>query len=93
MATSAPYAVEQADMVMLEHAQLERTPTIYGIIRPGRLRWLGPWLPRKTLSWQDLKPGMRPFKIRWGWVLLLAIALFLAMGECGPAASAMTVLP
>jgi hypothetical protein len=36
---------------------------------------------------------VRPRKLRWGWALLLAIAIVLAMGELGPAASAIIVLP
>ncbi len=66
---------------------------ILGVVKPGRLRWLGPWLPRMTLRWQGLKRETRPLKIRWGWVLLLAIAMVLAMGECGPALSAIAALP
>jgi len=66
---------------------------LLGAVRPGRVRWLGPWLPRMTLGWQDLKREMHPFKIRWGWVLLLATFLVLAMGECGPAASALVSWP
>jgi hypothetical protein len=76
-----------------ENAGMGRALTIYGIARPGRLRWLGPWLPRMTFGWQDLKREMRPFKIRWGWALLLAIVLVLVMGELGPAASAIAALP
>jgi hypothetical protein len=93
MATSAQYAVEQQDLVALDHAQVGRALTIYGIVRPRRLRWLGSWLPRMTFGRQDLKREMPPLKIRWGWVLLLAIVLVLAMGECGPAVSAITALP
>ena len=59
---------------------------VSGIVRPGRLR-------RMTYGWQDLKHEMQPFKIRWGWVLLLAIVLVLAMGEFGPAVSAIATLP
>jgi hypothetical protein len=36
---------------------------------------------------------MRPRKIRWGWVLLLVIILFLVMGECGPAVSSVAMRP
>jgi hypothetical protein len=66
---------------------------ILDTVRPGRLRWIEPWLPRLPLGWQDLWREMRPRKIRWGWVLLLAIVILLAMGEFGPAASAAAVLP
>jgi hypothetical protein len=66
---------------------------VLGVVKPGRLHWLGPWLPRVTFGWQDLKRGRRPLKIRWGWMLLLAIAIVLAMGEYGPAASAIAALP
>jgi hypothetical protein len=66
---------------------------VFGIVKLGRLRLVGPWLPRMAFSWQDLKREMRPLKIRWGWVLLLAIAIVLAMGEFGPAASAIAALP
>jgi hypothetical protein len=66
---------------------------VLGVVKPGRPHWLGPWLPGVTLGWQDPKREMRPLKIRWGWVLLLAIAMVLAMGEYGPAASAIAALP
>ena len=66
---------------------------VFGIVKLGRLRLVGPWLPRMAFRWQDLKREMRPIKIRWGWVLLLAIAIVLAMGEFGPAASAIAALP
>ena len=66
---------------------------ILGAVRPGRLRWVGPCLPKLPLGWQDLWRGMRPRKIRWGWVLLLAVAIVLAMGEFGPAASAVGAWP
>ena len=66
---------------------------ILGVGRPGRLRWRGPWLPGMSLGWRDLLREMPPFKIRWGWVLLLAIALVLAIGELGPAASVILALP
>jgi hypothetical protein len=46
-----------------------------------------------TFGWQELKREMQPLKIRWGWALLLAIALVLAMGELGPAVSAIVPLP
>jgi hypothetical protein len=66
---------------------------VLGVVKPARLHWLGPWLPWVTFGWQDLKRAKRPLKIRWGWVLLLAIAIVLAMGEYGPAASAIAALP
>jgi hypothetical protein len=66
---------------------------VLSVVKPGRLRWIGPWLPRMTLGRQDLEREMRPLKIRWGWVLLLATAIVLALGECGPAASAIDALP
>jgi hypothetical protein len=64
-----------------------------GGVKLGRLRWLGPWPPRMTFGWQGLERETRPLKIRWGWVLLLAIVLVLAMGECTPAASTLAGLP
>lgn len=93
MAAPAPSVIEQEDIIMLEHVCMERARTLFGIVRPGRLRWLGPGLPRLTFSRQNLKHERRPFKIRWGWALLLAVALVLAMGEWGPAVSAIAALP
>jgi hypothetical protein len=67
---------------------------VQGTIEPGQLRWLGPWLPRLSMGWQELWREIRPRRVhRWGWVLLLAIAIVLAMGELGPVASAVTALP
>jgi hypothetical protein len=66
---------------------------ILNMVRLGWLDWLGPWPPRMNFRWQDLWREMRPLKIRWGRVLLLAIALVLIMGELGPAASAIAALP
>jgi hypothetical protein len=66
---------------------------ILGAVRPGRLRWVGPWLPKLPLGWQDLWCEMRPRRFRWGLALVLAIALFLLMGECGPSASLTVALP
>jgi hypothetical protein len=60
---------------------------ILGAVKPGRLRWVDPWFPRMPLGWRDLWYEMRPRRIRWGWALLLAIAIVLIMGECDPAAS------
>jgi len=65
---------------------------VSGIVRPGRLRRIGPWLPKMAWGWQELKRKTHSLKIRWGWALLLAIALVLAMGECGPAVSAIAPL-
>jgi hypothetical protein len=65
---------------------------ISGIVRPGRSRRVGSWLPKMTFGWQELKREMQPLRIRWGWALLLAIALVLAMGELGPAVSAIVPL-
>ena len=72
-----------------KYAQIGRAITIYGVVRPRRMRWVGPWLPRIDFNWQGLKREMQPLKIRWGWALLLAIVLVLLMGECGPAASSL----
>lgn len=66
---------------------------VLGMMKPWRLRWPGPWLPETSFGWQDLKRKAGPFKIRWRWVLLLALALLLVMGEFGPAASAIAGLP
>ena len=67
---------------------------LLGAVESGGLRWLGPRLPRLPLWWRELWPEMRPRRIkRWGWVLLLAVAIVLATGELGPAASAVAVLP
>jgi hypothetical protein len=93
MAASAPFVIEQEDMVTLEHAWMGRARTVYGIVRPRRLRWLRPGLPRMIFSRQNLKRERRPFKIRWGWALLLAVALVLVIGEWGPAVSAFAALP
>ena len=66
---------------------------ILSAVRPGRLRWIGPRLPRFTLGLQDSWRAMRPRRIRWVWVLLLAVAIVLVLGEFGPAASAIWPLP
>jgi hypothetical protein len=66
---------------------------VLGTVRPGRLRWVGPWLPRLTFGWWDLWREMRPRKIRWGVALFLALILVLLMGEWGPAASAIVAVP
>lgn len=66
---------------------------VRGTIEPGQLGWLGLWLPKLPLGWHDLWREMRPRRIRrWGWVLLLAIAIVLAMGELGPVASTVAAL-
>ena len=66
---------------------------VLGAVAPGGLRWVGPWLPKIAWRWQDLKRAVSPLKIRWGWALLMAIIIVLAMGECGPAASAIASVP
>jgi hypothetical protein len=66
---------------------------VLSMLRSGRLRWLGPWLPRMTLGGRHVKRTAEPFGFRWGWVLLLSIAIVLAMGECTPAASAAAAIP
>jgi hypothetical protein len=65
---------------------------ILGVVRPGWLRLVGPWLPKLPLGWQDLCRELRPRKFRWGWALFLAIVLLLLMGELGPSASAIALL-
>jgi hypothetical protein len=59
----------------------------------GGMRPIGSWLIKMRYGWQGLQQEMRPFQVRWGWALLLAIVLVLAMGELGPAASAVAALP
>ena len=59
---------------------------ILAAVRPGRLRWVGPWLPKLPLDWQGLWREMRPRRIRWGWALLLVVLFVLLMGEFGPSA-------
>jgi hypothetical protein len=66
---------------------------ILGAVGPGRLRWVGLWLPKLPIGWQDLWREMRPRKFRWGLALFLAIVLFLLLGECAPAASLIAALP
>jgi hypothetical protein len=62
---------------------------ILGVAGLGRLRWAGIAIrPRKTEGWQGLKRAMGPIKMRWGLVLILALALLLVWGEMSPAASA-----
>ena len=88
------YSAEQTkDILMMENAHMQRALTIFGIVRPDRLHWVGPLLPRLPFGWQDLWHELRPRKIRWLWVLLLAIAIVLVIGEFGPAASAIAPLP
>lgn len=41
---------------------------------------------------KDMK-RLRPIKVRWGRTLLMALALVLVVGECSPAATALTALP
>jgi hypothetical protein len=93
MAGATPYGAEQQDMVAVDHARTGHALTGYGLVRPGRLRWPGPRLPRMALGWQDVRQRMHPVKIRWGWVLLLAVVLVLTMGEWGPAVCAIAALP
>jgi hypothetical protein len=78
---------------MIQWVSYPLKKVILGTVRPGRLRWFTPWLPWMNFDWQELKREMQPLKIRWGWALLLAIVLILAMGEWGPAASAIAMLP
>jgi hypothetical protein len=59
---------------------------VSGIFQPGRLR-------KMPFEGQRLKREMQPPKIRWGWALLPAIALVLAMGEFSPAVSTIVPLP
>lgn len=66
---------------------------VLGAVRPGRLRWVGPWLPKLSFGWRDLWREMRPRKFRWGLALFLAIILFLLIGEYGPSASLIAALP
>lgn len=61
--------------------------SILGAIRPGRMRWIWPIIPRIGFEWHGWKKDMGPIKIRWGLVLILALVLFLLMGECGPSAA------
>jgi len=78
---------------MLQWVSYPLKNVILGTVRAWRLRWLGPWLTRMAFAWQERKREMQPLKIRWGWALLLAIVLVLAMGEWGPAALAVARLP
>jgi len=64
-----------------------------GVGRPGRLRWPGPWFRGMPFGWREALHDTPTLKMRWGRVLLLAIALVLAMGELGPAASVLIALP
>jgi hypothetical protein len=64
-----------------------------GVGEPGRLRWRGPWFRGTPFGWGGVLPELPPLAIRWRWVLLLAVALVLARGEFGPAASAIIALP
>jgi len=67
--------------------------TVLAVVKPGRLPWLGLWLPKMASAWPDLGDDLRPLRIHWGRVLLLAILLFVAMGEVGPVASVIATLP
>jgi hypothetical protein len=64
-----------------------------GAVTPGGLPWVGPKVPKLPLGWRNRWRAMRPRKFRWGPALILAIFLFLLMGECGPSASVIPVLP
>ena len=66
---------------------------VLGAVRPGRLLWVGPWLPKLSLGWEDLWRELRPRRFRWGLAVFLAIVLFLLMGECSPSVSLIAVLP
>lgn len=66
---------------------------VLGAVKPGWLRWVGLWLPKLSLGWQDLWRELRPRTFRWGLAVFLAIVLFLLMGECGPSVSTIAVLP
>ena len=78
---------------MMQQVSYPLKNAIQSAVRPGRLRWVGPCLPNLPLGWRDLWREMRPRKFRWGLALILAIVLFLLMGECGPTASLVAVLP
>jgi hypothetical protein len=66
---------------------------LLNVVKAGRLRWIGLWLPGISFGRQDQQRETRPFRIRWGWTLLLAVVLVLVMGEYGPAAPAIPALP
>ncbi|HSR35103.1 MAG TPA: hypothetical protein VLY63_31425 [Anaerolineae bacterium] len=67
-----------------------RIRTIFCEILGTGLMWLHwPWqiVPRMTAGERNLEREFDPFKIRWGRVLLVALALLLLAGELGPAAA------
>ncbi len=66
---------------------------VFGVVRPGRLRWIGIAIPRMKDGWQGLKREMGPLKIRWGLALVLALAFVILLGELGPAASVLFASP
>jgi hypothetical protein len=66
---------------------------VFGVVRPGMLRWIGVAIPRMTDRWRRLRREMGAFKIRWGLVLLLALAFVILLGELSPAASAIFASP
>lgn len=78
---------------MMQQVSRPLKNAILGAVRPERLRWGGLWSPRLSLGWQDLWREMRPRKFRWGLALILAIALFLLLGECSSTASLAAALP
>jgi hypothetical protein len=80
-------------MAVPKCACVEPVPTIYSVVRPGQLDWLGQRLPRLPLGWRDLWRERRPRKSRWHLALVLPIVLLLLMGECGPSAPLITGLP
>ena len=61
---------------------------VVGLVRPGGLPWAGiAARPRRTEGWQGLKLALGPIKVRWGLVLILALALLILRGELSPGAS------
>jgi hypothetical protein len=66
---------------------------VLGLVGPDRLRWIWPGVPSNPLDWQTIWREVRPRKFRWRWAMLLAVAIVLAMGELGPAASAIIPWP
>jgi hypothetical protein len=73
---------------MTETTRYPARDVTWGIRRLVGLRPAPMWPARLGPEWQQLRRAMRPIRIRWGWVLFLAIVLVLSMGECGPTVSA-----